>query len=468
MHPIVDDAMTDTLLFDAELIHRYDRQGPRYTSYPTAPQFHANFDVGAYRNAALLSNDALAPLSIYVHVPFCANPCFYCGCNKVITRSTTAGDRYVAALKREIELQGALFHQQRKVEQLHFGGGTPTFLSVQQLAAILRTIEQEFSLAPPSARETSIEIDPRTVRDSTLVGLANLGFNRLSIGVQDFDTNVQLAVNRVQSVEDTRSIVASARSHGIEAINFDLIYGLPRQTLASFGRTLRTVIEMRPTRIAAYGYAHMPATFKPQRRIDHSELPSPAERLALLRLMIESLTEAGYVYIGMDHFALPDDPLATALANGSLQRNFQGYSSRPDCDLVGLGVSSIGKVGDAYAQNAKTLSDYYERVENHQLAIRRGLKLNSDDRVRRDVIQQIMCRGVLDCSQLERDHCIEFRDYFASELTQLEALRADGLLSEVGERIVVSDKGRLLVRHVAMVFDAYLPRRTEEAYSQAI
>jgi oxygen-independent coproporphyrinogen-3 oxidase len=456
------------LHFDPDLIRRYDSHGPRYTSYPTAPHFNSSFDVTAYRQAALLSNDSAAPLSVYVHVPFCASPCFYCGCNKVITRSRSEGDRYVAALEREIELQAALFHHERHVEQLHFGGGTPTFLSVAQLETILARIAREFSLSPRDKREFSIEIDPRTVSAQSMAGLAELGFNRISLGVQDFDANVQRAVNRVQTVEQTREIVAAARQHDIRAINFDLIYGLPRQTLGSFAETLETVIEMRPTRIAAYGYAHLPTTFKAQRQIDAAELPSAAERLELLRLTIERLTSAGYLYIGMDHFALPEDPLALAQSVGKLHRNFQGYSSQPDCDLIGLGVSSIGKVGSAYAQNAKTLSAYYERIDNFQLAVERGLKLTSDDRIRRDVIQRLMCLGELDRASFEAEHCIDFQSYFAAELARLEPLHRDGLLDELETRIVVSDRGRLLVRNIAMVFDAYLATRGSVAYSKAI
>jgi oxygen-independent coproporphyrinogen III oxidase len=459
--------MANPMIFDAELIRRYDCNGPRYTSYPTAPHFRDDFDVAAYRNAALLSNDGTTPLSIYVHVPFCASPCFYCGCNRVITRDEREGVRYVEALRREIDMQATLFHQNRRVEQLHFGGGTPTFLALPQLEGILRHLRREFTFDPDRC-EASIEIDPRTVSPASIAGLAGLGFNRISLGVQDFDHAVQQAVNRVQSVEETLRIVESARRHGIDAINFDLIYGLPKQTVASFARTLELVTEMRPTRIAAYGYAHMPANFKAQRQIDAADLPSPTTRLELLALTIEALTAAGYRYIGMDHFALPDDPLAIAQDRGELHRNFQGYSSQADCDLIGLGVSSIGKVGNAYAQNRKTLREYYARVENYQLAIARGLKLTSDDRVRRDVIQALMCHGVVDTLAIERDHCIDFREYFAPELARLAVMLNDGLLAEIGTRIVVSDKGRFLVRNVAMTFDAYLGRQQAPVYSKAI
>ena len=459
--------MTHAPLFDADLVRRYDLHGPRYTSYPTALQFNERFDASAYRSAALLSNEALTPLSIYVHVPFCASPCFYCGCNRVITRSTTEGDRYIAALIREIEIQGALFHQGRPVEQLHFGGGTPTFLSLDQLDAVLQHIDRNFSLAP-ARREFSIEIDPRTVSPATIKQLAGLGFSRISLGVQDFDPEVQRAVNRVQSVEETRAIVEAARACGIDALNFDLIYGLPLQTAESFARTLETVVDMRPTRIAAYGYAHMPSTFKAQRHIDSTKLPTAAEKLGLLQMTVERLSAAGYRYIGMDHFALAGDPLAIAQEEGKLHRNFQGYSSQPDCDLVGLGVSSIGKVGAAYAQNVKTLREYYARVENYQLAIGRGFKLSSEDRLRRDVIQSIMCRGSVDTLAIERDHCIDFQSHFASELEQLRPMLTDGLLDDLGEHIAVSAKGRFLVRNVAMTFDTYLNRTARPVYSKAI
>lgn len=464
--PFIDRLVTP--LFDADLIRRYDRQGPRYTSYPTAPQFNAGFDSRAYRTAALLSNSELKPLSLYLHVPFCASPCFYCGCNRVITRDPAHAERYVAALSAEIALQGRLFHRQRPVEQVHFGGGTPTFLSAGQLAEVLRQLRTHFSLVDSERREYSIEIDPRTVDGTTIAALAQLGFNRISLGVQDFDTRVQEAVNRIQSIEQTEAVVDHARHHGIRQISFDLIYGLPRQTVAGFARTLREVVRIRPNRVAVYGYAHLPSVFKAQRQIDADELPSPAERLTLLQLTIDHLTAAGYVYVGMDHFALPEDPLVRALQSGQLQRNFQGYSSHADCDLVGLGVSAIGKVGDAYAQNAKDLSDYYAAVENHQLAIAKGMRMNSDDRVRRDVIQQLMCEGRVDYDRVAQDHCVDFPTYFASELERLTPMREDGLLTQSDRSIDITDQGRLLVRSVAMIFDAYLKPQPTTAFSKVI
>ncbi|MFL6549046.1 MAG: oxygen-independent coproporphyrinogen III oxidase [Povalibacter sp.] len=455
-------------LFDSELIRRYDASGPRYTSYPTAAQFHSGFDAQAYRAAALLSNAEQSPLSIYVHVPFCASPCFYCGCNRVITRDPLHAERYLNALCTEIELQGRLVHTHRRVEQLHFGGGTPTFLSMLQIGRIMRTLRREFVMADDEKHEYSIEIDPRTVDTGTIERLQKLGFNRISLGVQDFDPNVQAAVNRVQSVAQTREIVEQARRSGIQQINFDLIYGLPRQTTATFAVTLDQVIAIRPTRIAAYGYAHLPRIFKAQRQIDAQELPSAAERLALLELTVERLSAAGYVYIGMDHFALPEDSLTQALTAGSLHRNFQGYSSHADCDLVGLGVSAIGRIGDAYAQNAKDLRDYYASLEHHQLAIRKGYKLTIDDRIRRDVIQQLMCAGHVDFQQIESDHCIEFTSYFARELSTLDAMREDGLIASTASDLRVTPRGRFLVRNIAMVFDAHLQMQQASGFSKVI
>lgn len=458
--------MTFDTRFDAELIRRYDRQGPRYTSYPTAAQFQP-FDAQSYRTAALLSNSQQTPLSIYVHVPFCASPCFYCGCNRVITRNPLKAQRYVAALCHEIELQAALFGAHRPVRQLHFGGGTPTFLTLAQLEQVLGRLRQAFALVAADDREYSIEIDPRTVDAAMIEGLARLGFNRLSLGIQDFDPAVQAAVNRIQPLEDTRSVVAHARQHGIREISFDLIYGLPRQTTTGFARTLDEVVALRPTRIATYGYAHLPALFKAQRQIDPAELPAPAQRLALLELTVQRLQAAGYVHIGMDHFALPDDGLTQAMQAGTLQRNFQGYSSHAQCDLIGLGVSAIGRIGDCHTQNARDLAEYHACLERHQLPIRKGIRLNSDDRVRRDVIQQIMCGGQLDFGRIEQDHCIDFRSYFSDELKRLAPMHADGLLMQCAHGVAVTPAGRLLLRNIAMVFDAYLKAQAA-GFSRAI
>jgi len=460
--------MAAAVAFDAELIRRYDTRGPRYTSYPTALQFDDTFGTADYRAAALLSNAQLTGLSLYVHVPFCASPCFYCACNRVITRNAAHGERYVAALAREIELQAELFHSRRRVDQLHFGGGTPTFLEPALIGSIVDRLAEHFTLNQGKDREFSIEIDPRTVGDSTISRLADSGFNRYSLGVQDFDPLVQRAVNREQSVEEVGSVVRQIRATGCDAVSFDLIYGLPFQTLPGFERTLRQVIDMRPNRIAIYGYAHLPAAVKAQRQIEADTLPGPSERLDLLQLSVAVLTAAGYVHIGMDHFALPEDSLVKAWQAGSLQRNFQGYSSHANCDLVGLGVSAIGKVSHTLAQNHKDLEHYYRCIDDSRLAIARGRKLTLDDRLRASVIQQIMCDGTIDCAAVERAFCIEFDSYFATELVRLRRMLDDGVLMEVGTHIRVSPRGRFLLRNVAMAFDAYTTATRSAAHATAI
>jgi oxygen-independent coproporphyrinogen-3 oxidase len=443
-----------TVCFDADLIRRHDRNGPRYTSYPTAVQFHTGFGPDEYRRAAAASNEPRpTPLSLYVHVPFCGSPCFYCGCNKIITRDVTKAQRYLDYLYKEIAMQAPLFAHSRTVEQLHFGGGTPTFLSMQQLSDLMDTLATEFHLTAAPTREYSIEIDPRTLTPETLPGLSRIGFNRISLGVQDFDPDVQRAVNRVQSVDNTLDAIVEARNNGFNSVSVDLIYGLPNQTTASFARTLDTILRGRPDRLAVYGYAHMPRMFKAQRQINEADLPTPATRIELLGLTIDKLTSAGYVYIGMDHFALPDDELVRAQNNGTLHRNFQGYSTRAECDLVALGVSSIGKLGNNYAQNAKTLPEYYAALDLGRLPVQRGIALNRDDVIRREVIQQIMCQGVLDPKKLGAQFCIDFDQYFAAELEQLFELTRDGLI-HYDDKITVTPKGRLLLRNIAMIFSS--------------
>lgn len=454
---------------NAELIRRYDGHGPRYTSYPTAVQFHTGFDEQAYRRAALLSNSARArPLSMYVHIPFCEHPCFYCGCNKIITRNRAHAEQYLERLYREIELQGALFERTRAIRQLHFGGGTPTYLSMAQLSGLFDQLGRHFNVDRSEQREFSIEIDPRTLQEESLSALAALGFNRISLGVQDFDPDVQQAVNRRQSTEQVAHSVKQARALGYRSVSFDLIYGLPLQTVASFGKTLDSVIEIRPDRIAAYGYAHMPRLFKAQRAIRAEQLPDSETRLQLLELTVERLTAAGYVYIGMDHFALPDDDLARAQRDGSLHRNFQGYSTHGNCDLIGLGVSAISAVGDCYSQNRKQLSGYYQALDERRLPIERGLALNMDDIVRRDVIQRLMCNGELGINDIETRYALDFNSYFASELTALQPLTDDGLVTQQNASITVTERGRALLRNVAMVFDAYLQPNRSPQYSKVI
>jgi oxygen-independent coproporphyrinogen-3 oxidase len=462
--------MNNVISFDADLIRKCDCAGPRYTSYPTAVQFSNAFGEDAYRKVAMSSNER-APgqsLSVYVHVPFCASPCFYCGCNRVITRSHDRAVAYVERLKAEIELQSKLFSRTRPIDQLHFGGGTPTFLAVDELAGLLDHLGRHFSLAAAENREYSIEIDPRTVTPESVGALARLGFNRMSLGVQDFDPDVQMAVNRLQSKEQTLRVTEAARAAGVRSISYDLIYGLPRQTLEGFARTLDAVIDARPDRLAVYAYAHMPRLFKAQRRIFAEELPTPEMRLGLLGLTVERLTAAGYVYIGMDHFALPDDELVLAKNRRSLQRNFQGYSTHADQDLIGLGVSAIGKVGDSYSQNFKSLPEYYAAIDAGHLPVQRGVLLTEDDRIRRAVIQELMCHELIDCAAIGRQFDIDFKRYFSRELERLQELQALGLTYVKNGCIGLTLGGRLLMRTVAMVFDAYNVQRPAETFSKVV
>jgi oxygen-independent coproporphyrinogen III oxidase len=445
-------------LFDADLVRRYDRPGPRYTSYPTALDFHDGFGPAEYRAAAMATSSGgeRRDLSLYVHVPFCQSPCFYCGCNKVITRDRSRAREYLGHLGTEIGLQGALFDRDRTVRQLHFGGGTPTFLDDDELAALLARLGESFTLTAAAEREYSIEIDPRTVDEARLARLVDLGFNRISLGVQDFDPEVQRAVNRVQPAEATLKLIDAARRLGIPSLSVDLIYGLPRQTPESFDRTLGELIAVRPSRLAVYSYAHLPQLFKPQRQIRDAELPSAEDKLALLGLTIERLSAAGYVYIGLDHFALEDDELVRAQAAGTLQRNFQGYSTHADADLVALGVSAISRVGDTYAQNAKTLGAYYRHLERGELPIERGIALDAEDRLRREVIQHLMCATRLDFAAIGRAFGVDFEAHFAAELASLEPLLKDGLAERDAAGLRVTTRGRLLLRHLAMAFDGRL------------
>lgn len=448
----------DALTFDRPLVEKYDRPGPRYTSYPTAPRFHTAFALDDYRDAVQQSNgDVLPkPLSVYVHIPFCKSLCYYCACNKIITHKTEKAAEYLRYLKREIALQAHLFDPDRKLTQLHLGGGTPTYLTHAQLTELMEALDEAFTLERSEGREFSLEVDPRTVSPRQIHDLHTLGFNRLSFGVQDFDPEVQQAVNRIQSEEQTLELVAAAREAGFESISVDLIYGLPLQTVESFSTTLDKIVAMRPDRVAAYSYAHLPETFRAQRLIRPEDMPPPERKLELLELTVQRLQRAGYVYIGMDHFALPDDELAQAQHDGTLQRNFQGYSTHADCDLIGLGVSAIGKVGDSYSQNVKTLSEYYARLDELRLPVHKGYRLNDDDRLRRDVIHQLMCHGHVDFAAVEAVYGIRFTEYFAASLSALVEQVADGLVSLDAHALVLHPKGRLMMRSVAMAFDAYL------------
>jgi oxygen-independent coproporphyrinogen-3 oxidase len=452
--------MQDTLPFIRSLVEKYDRPGPRYTSYPTAPQFHAAFAEDDYRAAAERSNRAEIPkpLSAYVHIPFCQSLCYYCACNKIITHNTERAAEYLAWLKREIGVQGALFDDSRRMTQLHLGGGTPTYLSNAQLGELMAALDDAFHFAEPEAREFSLEVDPRTVTPEQIHELRALGFNRLSFGVQDFDPDVQEAVNRIQSEGQVVELVQASRDAGFQSVSVDLIYGLPLQTVASFDATLAKIIALRPDRIAAYSYAHLPELFKAQRLIRPENMPPPERKIELLELTIQRLTEAGYVFIGMDHFALPEDELSLARENGTLQRNFQGYSTHADCDLIGLGITAIGKVGDSYSQNVKETAQYQHRLESGRLPVMRGYRLSDDDRLRRDVINALMCHGSIDFAEIESRHAIDFRDTFAHALAELEEMADDGLLAINERSLEVLPPGRLMMRNAAMAFDAYLAR----------
>jgi oxygen-independent coproporphyrinogen-3 oxidase len=460
--------MDQTLVFDAELIRCYDRSGPRYTSYPTAVQFHDGFGVDRYREVARATNPSGRPLSLYFHIPFCDTVCFYCACNKVVTKDRGRSEPYLERLHQEIALQGELFDRRRTVDQLHWGGGTPTFISPGEMRALMAQTRRHFTLRDDDSGEYSVEIDPREAQGNTIALLRELGFNRMSLGVQDFDPQVQRAVNRIQTEEETAAALTAARAERFKSVSVDLIYGLPFQSVARFDKTLGKVLALRPDRLSVFNYAHLPEMFMPQRRINAADLPSPAEKLAILQSTIERLTTAGYVYIGMDHFALPDDELAHAQRDGTLYRNFQGYSTHANADLVGIGATSIGKVGNSYGQNLKDLEQYYARLDAGQLAIFRGVELDADDLLRRDVITDLICHFHLDYAKVEHYHGIRFTDYFALELTELAVMEADGLLTLSATSIQVQPRGKLLIRNVCMVFDRYLRTQTQRRFSKVI
>ncbi|HSD16421.1 MAG TPA: oxygen-independent coproporphyrinogen III oxidase [Thermomonas sp.] len=461
------------IAFDAGLLRRYDRPGPRYTSYPTAPQFNAAFGEAALREAARASNEdpIPRPLSLYVHVPFCFSPCFYCGCNRIITRDLARGRAYLGRLGREIALMAPLFDRDREVIQLHFGGGTPNFLDADQLCDVVDTLRGAFRFADRDDRDISVELDPRFCKPADMPVLARAGFNRTSLGVQDFDPKVQEAVNRIQSVEETRAIVDACRGAGMRSVNIDLIYGLPGQSLEGFRRTLDTVVAMRPDRLAVYSYAHLPHIFKPQKQIDDRLLPDPETKLALLQAAVEQLTAAGYVYIGMDHFALPGDELAVAQARGGLHRNFMGYTTHADSDLVGLGVSAISHIGNSFSQNPRDLPGWEIALDEGRLPVFRGMRMDEDDDIRADLIQSLMCQGQVLVRAFEERHGITFADYFAADLRRLAPLADDGLVEVGPEAIRATPRGRLLLRNIAMCFDHYLDQAVIDArprFSRAI
>jgi oxygen-independent coproporphyrinogen-3 oxidase len=446
----------DAPVFDKTLILKYDRPGPRYTSYPTAPYFHEGFDTKAYERVIEETN-AVAdppPLSLYFHLPFCKSVCYFCGCNVTFTKDRTLGDAYVDCVLKEMDALRAKVKPGRKVVQVHWGGGTPTFIPARVLERLWQGIASRFEIAPKA--EIGVEIDPREVTDEHLDLFARSGFNRISMGIQDFDPKVQNAVHRIQPEDLTMKVVDRCRELKFESINVDLIYGLPFQTTERFADTVGKIVAMGPDRIAVFNFAYLPEMIGHQRAIPKDALPSPAEKLSILEMVVSRFTSGGYVYIGMDHFARPQDELCVALKDRTLYRNFQGYTTKAGCDLYGVGVTSIGQVGPCYAQNAKDLKGYQEKVRESGLAVFRGVLLTQDDILRRDVITRLMCHFVLYKQEIEEEYGIRFDETFAEALEDLKPMEDDGLISLHADRIEVHPLGRLLVRNVAMPFDAYL------------
>ena len=457
------------LIFDPDVIRRFDVNGPRYTSYPTADRFVEAFGGTEYtrwlgkRTVGGISR----PLSLYVHIPFCNTICYYCACNKIITKDHGRSAKYIKYLAKEIAMQSAALDGSHDVVQLHWGGGTPTFLAADEMRRLMEIINSHFKLLPGG--EYSIEVDPRKVDRDTVRLLGELGFNRMSVGVQDFTPEVQKAVNRIQTLDETRLVIDSAREFGFKSVSVDLIYGLPKQNVISFNHTLDEVIKLNPDRLSIYNYAHLPTLAKPQRRIAESDLPTPDARLQILQLAIRRLTDAGYVFIGMDHFARPDDELAVAQRQGRLHRNFQGYSTHAEADLMAFGVSAIGKVGPSYCQNVRTLDEYYDSLDQNVLPVFRGIELTADDILRRSIIQALMCHFELSIESVEIAHLIDFKSYFAEELADLRGFEKGGLLTIDDQWISIQPRGRLLVRGIAMAFDHYLRSdRASARYSKVI
>ncbi len=460
--------MDTSIVFDLDLIKRYDISGPRYTSYPTAVQFNESFDALHYQEIAKATNASARPLSLYFHIPFCATVCYYCACNKIITANRKRAHPYLNALHKEIEMQGALFDYSRPVTQLHWGGGTPTFINDDEMIQLMQQTRRYFQLKEDDTGEYSIEIDPREVSPEKIKLLRELGFNRMSFGVQDFDPLVQKAVNRIQTLNQTWSAVEAARNNGFRSINIDLIYGLPHQSVASFTRTVEQVLQMAPDRLSVFNYAHLPHMFKVQKQMDEDTLPSAQEKLDILKFIIDRLVKAGYIYIGMDHFAKPDDELAKAQQEGSLYRNFQGYSTQSECDLVAMGLTSIGMVGDSYSQNRKEMDEYTQAIDAGQIPVFRGVELTADDKLRREIITQLICHFHLDFSALEKQYAIQFEAYFSEELVALKRMVDDGLIELTSTQLLVKPAGRLLIRNICMVFDLYLRKSKQTGFSKVI
>ena len=460
--------MDQSLVFDLDLIKRYDKAGPRYTSYPTALELHDGFTEAHYREEIVKSNAMGGPLSLYFHIPFCDTVCFYCACNKIVTKNRQHAEPYLANLLKEIALQGSLFDSNRVVNQLHWGGGTPTFLNAQQMQQLMDATRQHFSLKEDDTGEYSIEIDPRETNSETIKHLRSLGFNRISLGVQDFDPAVQKAVNRLQTEAQTFGVLEQARAEGFRSTNIDLIYGLPLQTVESFSKTLDKVLQVSPDRFSIFNYAHMPTRFKTQRQINDADMPNAKVKLDILQMVGQTLLAAGYVYIGMDHFAKPDDELAIAQREGKLYRNFQGYSTHSDCDLIGFGITSIGRVGDVYSQNVKDLESYDQLLSQDKLPVFKGVTLDEDDKCRAEIITQLICNFQLTFSQIERVYAISFNEYFRAEIEALKPMEEDGLLNLTEEGIEVLSAGRFLIRNICMVFDKYLAQKHQQQFSKVI
>jgi oxygen-independent coproporphyrinogen-3 oxidase len=456
------------LAWNPEIIQRYDMSGPRYTSYPTAPQFHSHFTQQDFLAAVTRSNESMAPLSLYVHIPFCESLCYYCGCNKIVTPNKERAQPYIHRVIKEIAMQSALFDRNRKVKQLHFGGGTPTFISDAEMTQLMAAIHQHFSLINSDEGEYSIEVHPGTVSSNSMSHLRKLGFNRVSMGIQDFDEKVQKAVNRFNRYEDVRALVNSIRADGFHSISMDLIYGLPHQTEHSFSQTLAKIIALAPDRISLFNYAHMPHLFKSQELIHSKDLPSAELKLQLLHFAIDNLQAAGYIYIGMDHFAKPSDELVKAQQQGKLQRNFQGYSTHGDCDLIAFGVSAISAIGNTYVQNAKNINDYQTQVDDNQLPFIKGFTLSAEDSLRKFIINQLICHFELSFAQVKEHFNKDCKTYFAQELQQLAPMVEDGLISIDDAGIFVHNAGRMLIRRICMVFDEYLNNGTQIRYSKII
>lgn len=454
---VASSAIPADLQADMKLAQKYASQGPRYTSYPTAPQFRQDFPLDAYRSWQGTEGDHKRdPLSLYVHVPFCNDICYYCACNKIVTREKGVAQKYLGHLQREIAMQSELVGDKRPVTQMHWGGGTPTFLDHAQITELMHMLASHFHLLDKGYREYSIEIDPRTVDPGAIALLKGVGFNRISLGIQDFDPLVQKSVNRLQPYAQVAELVDCIRAHSFRSLSFDLIYGLPHQDRESIAETLRKVIELRPDRIACYNYAHLPQRFSSQRAIDRLTLPEPNEKLLLHEIISHTLQDAGYLHIGMDHYVLPDDELALAQREGRLQRNFQGYSMKMAEDLLGLGVSAISQIGDFYLQNERELKDYYAIIDKGQLPVTRGCRVSDDDKLRRHIIMTLISELKLDITECNREFNIDFNTLFARELAALEPMASDGLLSMSASAIEISKRGRPFLRNICMPFDAYL------------